>query len=326
MGIRTRPIVKHADQMVTLHCRICFKGEVKVLVSGDGGNFEEAACWKQSQRQDVAYSETIFFQKPTNVKALTILMRSPMPWGYFGITSTELLVKTFPFMLVSGSIGVAEECVVARPSGLEMQSCLEAIAAADGREIWSLSAAGQLTSNGGQCVTLMGGNVAGGGRVGFESCAHGSENGASIWAVGSDGQLRMRTGGDFCLSVSKVGGRVRSCADSTASDQYLQVAVEEFDPNAGAAANNAATLLKAAVRRQQRLLVELQTVAGKCSAGHLLANVSRPVALVALSAAKLRTEDADGVIASMFQNEMLPARQTIEISSWAVRALRAQGA
>lgn len=104
---------------------------------------------------------------------------------------------------------------VVSPDGV----CVEA----DGREIWSLSAAGQLTTNGGQCVTLMGGNVAGGGRVGFESCAHGSENGASIWAVGSDGQLRMRTGGDFCLSVSKVGGRVRSCADSTASDQYLQV-------------------------------------------------------------------------------------------------------
>lgn len=77
VGIRTRPIVKHVNRMVTLHCRICFAGEVKVLVSGDGGNFEEAACWKQSQRQDVAYSETIFFQKPTNVKAPVLVGQFP---------------------------------------------------------------------------------------------------------------------------------------------------------------------------------------------------------------------------------------------------------
>ena len=48
-------------------------GEVKILVSGDGSNFEEAACWKRNQRQDVAFSETILFHKPTHVKAMALV-------------------------------------------------------------------------------------------------------------------------------------------------------------------------------------------------------------------------------------------------------------
>ena len=57
-------------------------GEVKVLVSGDGGNFEEAACWKQSIRQDVAYTETIFFNAPTNTKAtITQVIMLTQPAG-----------------------------------------------------------------------------------------------------------------------------------------------------------------------------------------------------------------------------------------------------
>ena len=75
-------------------------GEVKILTSSDGANFEEAQCWKPSARAEVAYVESFMFDAPLNVKAVTISMRMPMSWGYFGINSVALLAEPGPYMLV----------------------------------------------------------------------------------------------------------------------------------------------------------------------------------------------------------------------------------
>ena len=75
-------------------------GEVKVLTSSDGSNFEEAKCWQPAARSEVAYAESIMFDTPLPVKAITISMRSPLSWGYFGINSVALLASPGPFMLV----------------------------------------------------------------------------------------------------------------------------------------------------------------------------------------------------------------------------------
>lgn len=75
-------------------------GEVKILTSSDGANFEEAKCWQPSSRAEVAYVETFMFDAPLNVKAVTISMRSPLSWGYFGINSVALLAEPGPYMLV----------------------------------------------------------------------------------------------------------------------------------------------------------------------------------------------------------------------------------
>ena len=75
-------------------------GEVKILTSSDGSNFEEAKCWQPAARSEVAYAESIMFDTPLPVKAITISMRSPLSWGYFGINSVALLASPGPFMLV----------------------------------------------------------------------------------------------------------------------------------------------------------------------------------------------------------------------------------
>ena len=75
-------------------------GEIKILTSSDGANFEEAKCWQPSTRAEVAYVETFMFDTPLNVKAVTISMRSPLSWGYFGINSVALLAEPGPYMLV----------------------------------------------------------------------------------------------------------------------------------------------------------------------------------------------------------------------------------
>ena len=54
-----------------------------MLVSGDGGNFAEAACWRTASRSEVSYEDVLMFDAPQMVKSLTIVMKAPMPWGYF---------------------------------------------------------------------------------------------------------------------------------------------------------------------------------------------------------------------------------------------------
>lgn len=75
-------------------------GEVKVLTSSDGSNFEEATCWKSISRSDVSYAESLMFRAPSNVKAVMISMRGLQSWGYYGINSVALVAEPGPFMLV----------------------------------------------------------------------------------------------------------------------------------------------------------------------------------------------------------------------------------
>lgn len=81
-------------------------GETKVLVSEDGGNFVEAAGWTVSG-QEQTHTQTFMFGKRVKAKYVTISMRSPMPWGFFGMSFVQLLTKPFPFMLVLASSGVS---------------------------------------------------------------------------------------------------------------------------------------------------------------------------------------------------------------------------
>ena len=76
-------------------------GEVKVLTSSDGANYEEAKCWQSSTRAEVAFEESIRFDESRNVKAVTITMRSPQSWGHFGINSVALVAEPGPFVFVT---------------------------------------------------------------------------------------------------------------------------------------------------------------------------------------------------------------------------------
>merc|ERR1711970_1249355 len=105
-------------------------GEVKILTSSDGANFEEAKCWQSSTRGEVAFEESFMFDAPRSVKAVSVTMRSPQSWGYFGINSAALIAEPGPFMLVSGITSTdGEQCLVAGASGIPLEPCLEAIAA-----------------------------------------------------------------------------------------------------------------------------------------------------------------------------------------------------
>ena len=61
----------------TLPCRAYGPGEVKVLASADGGNFEEVVPWRRSTQGNAAYVETLMFAEPRNVLVVSVVMRDP---------------------------------------------------------------------------------------------------------------------------------------------------------------------------------------------------------------------------------------------------------
>jgi len=146
------------------------------------------------------------FVTARSVKAVTIAMRRPQSWGYFGINSVAVLAEPGPFMLVSGITSAAgEQCMIAGvSSGVNLEPCLEAIAAGDGREILQLDRDGQIMSMaGGTCVALADGDTAGGGGLSLETCSASPESGdgRTVFAMTPKGQLKMPRVGNYCLTM-----------------------------------------------------------------------------------------------------------------------------
>lgn len=211
-------------------------GEVKILTSSDGANFEEAKCWQPSTRAEVAYVETFMFDSPVNVKAVTISMRSPLSWGYFGINSVALLAEPGPYMLVSGiTSAVGEQCLTnAGALGVIPEPCLEAIAAGDGREVMKFDADGQIVSvKDGLCMTLVDGDTTAGGALQMQECSSSVESGdgRSVFATTPSGQIKMPRLGNYCLTMSGDGATkldIGPSADVSATSTSAQHAANSI--------------------------------------------------------------------------------------------------
>ena len=229
-----------------------------MLVSKDGGNFEEAACWRTSSRGEVSYEETVMFKGVESVKAVSIVMKAPMPWGYFGINDVRLLTEgEDAFMIVSGAAQHSgEQCLVVSGRGIAAESCLDAVASGDGRDVFRFQGDQLVHVASGLCVALARGD---GNRVGLQDCAVAARahDGRASWEPTADAQLKLARMGNYCLSM--VGGRAaaRDCGDAVA-DKFLLSVVAELDMGAAALAKDQAALLAAAARRQRRALSDLQ--------------------------------------------------------------------
>lgn len=204
-------------------------GEVKILTSSDGANFEEAKCWQSSTRTEVAFEESFMFDAPRHVKAVAITMRSPQSWGYFGINSAALVVEPGPFMLVSGITSLdGEQCLVTGASGITLEPCLEAVAAGDGREVMQFDKDGQIMSMvDGSCLVLADGDTSGGGAFATEACSASAESGdgRTVFSSTPGGQLKMPRLGNYCVTMAGEGAAssdIAQASDITATSSNGQ--------------------------------------------------------------------------------------------------------
>lgn len=320
-------------------------GEYKVMTSADGGNFQEAACWRSASRKEVSYGETLMFDSARSVQALTLAMRSPMPWGFFGLNDISLIVEPGPMMLISGSPSEAgERCVVSLQGSAGSEDCLRVIAAGDGREVFSWSEESQIMSmREGKCVSLTSGAAEVGALLALQDCTEALEagDGRSVFELTNKGQLRFKRMGNYCLVASPDGLRAQDCGaadeDAGARDKFFVAAVPELDLAPAAAAADVSVLLQAAAARQAVLLAELREAmprleACKLSLGTNSSHVGQPVVLgkESLVASSLREGDAVmQAISEMYSSlgiDMFGIKKLIADTSGTLAGARAKAA
>jgi hypothetical protein len=135
------------------------------------------------------------FAAPMNIRAITIVMREPRAWNFYGLAAAALLVEPGPSMLVSGMTSSRDSrCVISSGGVLSSSSCVAAISSGDGREIFSWSPGGSLQSAAeeGSCVSLLED-----GSLGLASCRS-----AITFQVSSIDQLALPKLGDACVTVA----------------------------------------------------------------------------------------------------------------------------
>jgi hypothetical protein len=260
---------RHALHGINIHWSYA-PAEVKVLVSVDGGNFEEAVGWRTNMRPEPSFEEAFMFSEVAPAKAVTILMRGSKAWGFFGIASATAISGPYPIMLVSGQAAVQEQCVIARMHGVTLQPCLDAIVAGDGSEVLMFVEGGQLQLVSGQCLAVVGGVLS------VEEC-----QGQTVWSLTADHQVKH---GNTCLSATSNSELAAvDCADAAAegADKFFEVAVSSHDPAATLAIRSVGALLQAAAKRQRRLLDAMHAALPKldrCSMASLgaLSNITLP--------------------------------------------------
>ena len=204
--------------------------EFKVLTSPDGANFIESACWRPGAGKEVSYVEHVMFEKSIAVRAVAVVMRGPRASGYFGLNSASVIVESSPAMLVSGTTSAAGElCVVTSADKLTLRSCVDAIAAGTGHEIFRLSDDGFLmsTMRPDACVTLVDGDASDGGILAVSSCRRASEaeDGRAGFRSSAAGQLQISFG-NLCVVVRDSAAIVAAdCGEAAqandASDKFF---------------------------------------------------------------------------------------------------------
>jgi hypothetical protein len=117
-----------------------------------------------------------------------------------------------PFMIVSGITAPMEMCLavtdvktIGANNAIDLVPCAAAIAAGDGREIFSMQSNGQLLSVfGNECVGLLDNNAVSGGRLVLMGCdaALGAGDGRSNFDFQGNGQVAIGLERGYCVSSS----------------------------------------------------------------------------------------------------------------------------
>ena len=254
--------VRGACSLVVVCHRASAPSAFKVLASGDGVNFKGVATWRTPAGDSAAGVETVMFEAAASVTAISIVMQVSSVAQFVGIAEVAPLVEPTAFLLAGAAVEPGTGlCLVVRESSVAAGSCLAAIAAGDGREVYEFGEGQRIQSAAnGKCLVAAEGHAGGGGRVALEDCHEAFDVGDGRFAWGPvAGGLRHANG--QCLGmVAGVANLVDCSADAEhtlGGDAVALVAVPDFDATVVSSARDAATLLAAGLARQERLLAML---------------------------------------------------------------------
>jgi len=222
--------------------------EVQVLVSADGMNFAQAACWRSTSQKEVSFVEHIMFDRVVEARAVTVVMRGSRSWGYFGLNAAALLAESGSVMLVSGvTTEGGELCAVGAGGAVQLAPCLDAVASGSGADVFEFGEDGLLHNSVGGCVSLSNGALI----IGSCRAASQADDGRAKFELTSSGQLRIGVGNQCVVAEGKhlAATTCDEAAKSTsAADKFLAVAVPAMQrassiPRVGSSADDAAVKL-----------------------------------------------------------------------------------
>merc|ERR1712137_234585 len=111
-------------------------------------------------------------------------------------------------MFVSGSTSsIGPLCLVAsgKNGQVSLAPCFDAIASGDGKDVFTMSDSGTLSSmtRSDSCLVLAGGDAIGGGNIELSSCKVGlqADDGRASFQMSEAGQIRFARMGNYCLSA-----------------------------------------------------------------------------------------------------------------------------
>ena len=108
--------------------------------------------------------------------------------------------------MASGGIGVDG-------SALVLETCAKTVAFGDGRDMFSLQPSGQLLNiPGGKCANVGGSEIKDGALVSLADCGS-----ASRWEVQGNGQFKLKSSADLCLTQEGVAPGLRDVAANAAA-------------------------------------------------------------------------------------------------------------
>ena len=151
------------------------------------------------------------------------MLPSTVVVAVFAVAHAERLNTPSSFMLVGGVSARSEMCLTGLENiGASLSDCGAAVAELDGREIWSLSAGGALTSLASKkCLAVPSGAVAGA-RVALASCD--GPDASAAWELQGNGQIKLGSS-NMCLSQS---GAAPGNADLAASSSVIASSTLDF--------------------------------------------------------------------------------------------------
>ncbi|VWU49342.1 LCCL domain-containing protein [Hepatocystis sp. ex Piliocolobus tephrosceles] len=190
---------------------------VSISVSSDGENYNNVIPYKRISDNQASFDEIYFFKKLEEVISVRIGLKNAIH-KYFGIREVRVLGAGNPyFLLLSGITSEDEMCLQVEEGLINndntpviLDSCINALASGDGRELWKSNSNNQIISafsDPPKCLSVINLDDLEKNKLILYDCLTALEDGdgKSNWVFESNSQIRLqRSGEPLCISQKNI--------------------------------------------------------------------------------------------------------------------------
>lgn len=199
---------------------------VKISVSSDGEKYRTIIPYKKISSNEASFDEIYFFKRLEEAMSIKIGLKNARH-KYFGIREVKLIGGGNPYFLLLSGISSEEEMCLQVEEGLInndntsiiLDSCTNALASGDGRELWKTNSNNQVISafsDPPKCLSVVNLDDLENNKIVLYDCLRALEDGdgKSNWIFESNSQIRLQKSGDaFCISQKNIYGNIPGIHD-----------------------------------------------------------------------------------------------------------------